>query len=80
MREQAIDLPPISDEERKFLHYNPNTDDLVEWVQAYAAAAAMKERERCSSILDECAANAYERNAMRENGMWVALAADMRKG
>lgn len=37
--EPAGEYPPlqtISDEDRAFLHYNPNTDDLVEWVQTYA--------------------------------------------
>lgn len=29
-------LPEIDDEGRQFLHYNPNTDDLVEFVQNYA--------------------------------------------
>ena len=29
-------LPKITAEDRSFLHYNPNTGDVVEWVQNYA--------------------------------------------
>lgn len=32
-------LPGITEEDRQLLHYNPNTDDLVEWVQEYAMKA-----------------------------------------
>ena len=32
-------LPTITEEDRKFLHYNPNTSDVVEWVQNYARQA-----------------------------------------
>lgn len=32
-------LPPITDEDRQFLHYNPNTDDIVAWVRSYAESA-----------------------------------------
>jgi hypothetical protein len=34
--ESTAGLPPITDEDRQFLSYNPNTEDIVEWVQAYA--------------------------------------------
>ena len=43
-------LPPITDEDRQFLHYNPNTDDVVQWVRAYAQAAVLEEREACAEI------------------------------
>ena len=36
----------IDDEDRQFLHYNPNTSEVVEWVQKYAARAVSSERER----------------------------------
>lgn len=32
-------LPAITEEDRQLLHYNPNTDDLVEWAQEYAIKA-----------------------------------------
>lgn len=32
-------LPTITAEERKFLHYNPNTQDVVDWVVGYALAS-----------------------------------------
>lgn len=45
-------LPPITDEDRQFLHYNPNTDDVVQWVLAYAQAAVLKEREACAKLCE----------------------------
>lgn len=33
------ELPAITDEDRELLHYNPNTDDLVAFVQDYARKA-----------------------------------------
>jgi hypothetical protein len=82
MEEQAIELPPLPDPSMRRDHifdqqlraFTPRE------MQAYARAAVLAERERCARILDECAAQAYERNAMRENVMWVSLAADMRSG
>lgn len=47
-----VDLPPITDEDKQLLHYNPNTVDVVEWVQAYAREAALLERERCAALCD----------------------------
>lgn len=32
-------LPEITEEDRQFLHDNPNTGDLVAWVQKYARRA-----------------------------------------
>ena len=32
-------LPTITAEERQFLHYNPNTQDVVDWVVGYALAS-----------------------------------------
>ena len=37
--EAATELPPITNADRQFLHDNPNTDDLVKWVQNYAGLA-----------------------------------------
>lgn len=37
-------LPKITAEDRSFLHYNPNTDDVVKWVQDYACAAVSADR------------------------------------
>lgn len=45
-----IKLPPITEDDQKFLHYNPNTDDIVEWVQAYAREAV---RLNSHSVPDE---------------------------
>jgi hypothetical protein len=42
----GVVLPEISEEDRQFLHYNPNTDDLVKWVRAYATAAVLADRRR----------------------------------
>ena len=33
---ECAPLQNITSEDRSFLHYNPNTDDVVEWVQTYA--------------------------------------------
>ena len=37
-------LPKITAEDRSFLHDNPNTDDIVEWVHNYASAAVASDR------------------------------------
>lgn len=37
-------LPKITAEDRSLLHYNPNTDDIVEWVRRYASAAIDADR------------------------------------
>lgn len=37
-------LPKITAEDRSFLHDNPNTDDIVKWVQNYASAAVNADR------------------------------------
>ena len=36
--------PEITAEDRSFLHDNPNTDDIVKWVQHYASAAVASDR------------------------------------
>lgn len=41
-------LPEISDEDRQFLHDNPNTSDVVEWVQEYAKRAVKLESDLCA--------------------------------
>lgn len=48
---QLVDLPPppeLSDDERRWLHYNPNTSDIEQWVYGYAityARAALAARK-----------------------------------
>jgi hypothetical protein len=42
----GVELPPLSDEDRQFLHYNPNTSDLVEFVQTKMREAIAAERAR----------------------------------
>ena len=42
----GLGLPAIDEDDRQFLHYNPNTSDIVEWVQRYAQKAVAAERER----------------------------------
>lgn len=37
-------LPEITAVDRLFLHYNPNTDDIVDWIQRYANAAITADR------------------------------------
>lgn len=37
-------LPEITAGDRLFLHYNPNTDDIVDWIQRYANAAITADR------------------------------------
>jgi hypothetical protein len=38
------EMPKITAEDRSFLHYNPNTDDIVKWVQDYARACIDADR------------------------------------
>lgn len=45
-------LPPLEDEDRAFLHYNPNTQDLEDFVRAYALQYAESVREACAQIAD----------------------------
>ena len=62
-------LPPITDEDHQFLHYNPNTDDIVRWVQAYATAAVLAEREAVIEMCDETIDMAtFAKAARDENG------------
>ena len=37
-------LPEITAGDRLFLHYNPNTDDIVDWIQRYANTAITADR------------------------------------
>jgi hypothetical protein len=48
-------LPEITAEDRSFLHYNPNTDDIVEWVHNYASAAITAARASAESVLEDAA-------------------------
>jgi hypothetical protein len=49
---EAESLPPITEEDRQFLHYNPNTADVVDWVREYARQAVAAERERCAKVCE----------------------------
>lgn len=56
-----IKLLPISKEDRQHLSYNPNTDDLVDWITEYATQAVLLERaakqveiDALTSALAEC--------------------------
>ena len=40
----AAVLPEITAEDRSFLHYNPNTNDIVDWIQRYANTAITADR------------------------------------
>ena len=44
LRDSQPALPEITAEDRSFLHYNPNTDDVVDWVHHYARAAIAADR------------------------------------
>ena len=57
-------LPEISDEDRQFLHYNPNTSDVVEWVQEYAKRAVKLEREECAVLVESRAEPRVEWGAL----------------
>ena len=54
-KSEPVTLPPITDEDRQFLHYNPNTDDLVEWVQNYARAAIAEQSDAVTKAALEVA-------------------------
>ena len=58
-------LPEISDEDRQFLHYNPNTSDVVEWVQEYAKRAVKQNYDTAQHYLAH-RTEAYQRIAMLE--------------
>lgn len=45
-RDSAQPLRDLTDDEKQLLHYNPNTSDLVEFVQAYAREALRAQVER----------------------------------
>ena len=51
-----IELPAITDEDRELFHYNPNTDDIIERVQAYARAAVLLDRQKRGAGPTECTA------------------------
>jgi hypothetical protein len=43
-------LPEITKADRMFLHYNPNTDDVVEWIQDYARVALAEKEKECEEM------------------------------
>lgn len=63
------ELPPITDEDRQFLHYNPNTADVVAWVRAYAEAAVKAEREACAALCDTRSADHWHDYQAGPTGM-----------
>ena len=76
MRAQADSqpvLPKITAEDRSFLHYNPNTDDIVEWVQRYASAAITADRAMRAQVAPASVAGpvAYRVLRKRHDGEWV---------
>lgn len=54
---QGLPVRDLTDDEKQFLHYNPNTSDLVEFVQAYAREALAAQAATLESIhkIIECA-------------------------
>ncbi len=42
--DRLAELPPIDEEDRRWLSYNPNTSDIVDWIQRYALAALAKQQ------------------------------------
>jgi hypothetical protein len=56
---EGAELPPITDEDRELLHYNPNTADIEAWVRTYALTAVSKvtaERDALREALAEVVA------------------------
>ena len=54
----AAALPEITAGDRLFLHYNPNTNDIVDWIQRYANAAITADRAArapADSVLEDAA-------------------------
>lgn len=61
------DLPEITTDDKEFLTYNPNTSDVIEWIQKYAAAAY--ELGARSTALVALAPEVDD--ALREVGKWL---------
>ena len=85
-------LPPLPEIDKSWMigyeaiRYIPGYPEIyvTEYATAYgqecARAATLAERERCAKVLDEVAADALARSAMRERQGYAAIAADIRKG
>ena len=54
---QGLPVRDLTDDEKQFLHYNPNTSDLVEFVQSYAHEALAAQAATIEAIckIIECA-------------------------
>ena len=57
------ELPQITADDRSFLHYNPNTDDVVKWVLDYARAAITADRAMLAQAAPAAVAGQSEREA-----------------
>ena len=77
MRAQADSqpvLPKITAEDRSLLHYNPNTDDIVEWVQRYASAAITADRAMRAQVAPAAVAVPVAYRVLRKrhhDGEWI---------
>lgn len=60
MKVELPELPPITDGEKQFLHYNPNTSDLCDFVRNYAMGYARL------AVAQAVAAERAELAALRE--------------
>jgi hypothetical protein len=79
MTQEVPELPPITDEDRQFLSYNPNTQDLVDWIQNYAREAttqAVADAQRWQ-FFDKHAQSTYKG---RRFGEWLMFDAVMEHG
>jgi hypothetical protein len=64
-----VNLPLITDDDRQFLSYNPNTDDIVVWVQQYALSARVELEQCLREIVSRSPAawyGSHDREAMWE--------------
>jgi len=74
-------LPPISDEDRAWLSYNPNTSDIIDWIETYARSAITaalsaqprdgKDAARGRFLISQMA---WENTDDPESGVWYSHA------
>lgn len=74
--DRLAELPPIDEDDRQWLSYNPNTSDIVEWIQRYAIAALAKQQATSLGWPCEIETADFEANTitvkMLVNDYWVA--------
>lgn len=58
-------LPKLEDEDRAFLHYNPNTQDLVDFVHAYALSYGKAVLEAAAEATNKRADDVRKANTYR---------------